>query len=171
MEKKPDMQPLAPMDMHAPVEITIAVRMVLADGQVGRVLYDMQPGRIPSRAEIMEAVKPALDVDLLRALPMQGNPRPMNKPEFVAFITTRAAGAPVPMEGDQHFVPVPCDIPHAMLVHAICGVALKSQFVDEYTERGLRVYIGDRHDTRWDRAALEQQPDDVLLAIYRRIAA
>lgn len=170
MEKQmPEMKPLEAMDMHAPVEVTITVRMVLESGETARVMYDMRPGQIPTRAEIEEAIKPALDVELLKALPMQGNARPMTKPEFVAFITKRAAGQPIPMAGDQHFVPAPCEIPHSMLVHAICGAGISDDLLGEYKSRALA--LETMHGPRWDRAALDKQPDDVLLAIYKRVTA
>lgn len=173
MEKQlPEVKPLEAMDMHAPVEVTITVRMVLESGETARVMYDMRPGQIPTRAEIEEAIKPALDVDLLKALPMQGNARPMTKPEFVAFITKRAAGQPIPMAGDQHFVPAPCEIPHAMLVHAVAGTVIPSEIVEEYEARGLILSSDDYpYYYEWVRAELDKQPDDVLLALYKRVTA
>jgi len=161
--------PLDPMDMHAPIEVTVAVRMKTEDGKTARALYDMPPGVIPTRVQIAEAIAPALDLELLKVFPHEGNAVPMSKPEFVAFITKRATGEAIPMAGEQQFVPVPAEIPHSMLVHAIIGAA-------EFGGNGFDVMQDydavdlDSEDNRvYKKSMLSALPYDELLAIYERI--
>lgn len=173
---KLEILPLEPMDMHAPIEVTVAVRMMTKDGKSARIMYEMPPGQVPTRAAILEAISPVTDPEMLKVFPLTEDARPMTKPEFVAHITTRATGAPVPMAGDQHFVPAPPDIPHGVLVHAICGAGFgKGGYATpiEMTERGLAKFTGNQwnEDWSWDAAALGKQPDDVLLSIYKQVTA
>lgn len=169
MEKQmPEMKPLDPIDMHAPIEVHIKIYATPDGKTVSLMQAIMPPGRYPSIEQMRAMVGTALTPEQ----EAQGG-RLLLKPEFIAHITKRELGTALPMAGDQHFVPAPCEIPHKMLVHAICGAGVPFDMGKEYLARGLAIdTLNDsRYDDAftWDAAALDKQPGDVLLALYERI--
>lgn len=162
---------LASAELHGPVEVKLSVYMKLPDGQIGSMGVILQPGRLPTRGEL-HAVFTHSTLSIAGEIP--GAPvgaRPLTRSEFVAHVTKRETGAPFLMPADAEFAPVPADVPHMMLVHAIMGAGVWPELQPEFEERGLGHFshIVNRFD--WDEEALAALPDDMLLAIYERVSA
>lgn len=173
--KKPD--PIQPVslevgDMHGPITTKVDIFVKLPDGRVGKLQTRMAVGLIPTRAEIKSVLEAAMSPETAPSIP--AGTRLLTKPEFIAHILKMEGGEEIPMPGDQQFVAVPGDVPKAMLIHAIVGAGFPTfAIADEYTVRGMAVYVGNQWDEKWewDRAALNAQPEGVLRAIYERIAS
>lgn len=178
MENQPErpnheIKQINPMDMHAPIETTILIGLSLPDGRTAGLKFEMTSGVIPTRAEI-KAVVDACTPESLRASDIPKGARLMTKPEFVAMMTKRATGIAIPMPGDQSFVPANCEIPKEILIDAIHGVGAPrdSALESDYIQRGWANYGKDGEpDWTWTHEALAKLPDDILLALYRRITA
>lgn len=162
---------LDPIDMHGPVETSVIIHIRLPDGRNAHLAFQMEPGRIPTRAAIKEVVDACLDPQNMEASAVPQGTRVLTKPEFVEHITKRETGRAIPMPGESNWVPASCEIPHGMLVHAIQGVGGPDNLETEYITRGLAKYIGpgDNYVFTWDCEKLAELPDDMLLEIYRRI--
>lgn len=165
---------LEPIDMHGPILVTANAYLYLPDGRPAKLSFQMEPGQIPSRAKVKATLDALASPEALAESSVPPGTRLMTKPEFVAHVTKQETGQSMTMPGDQHFVPVPGDVPHAMLVHAVMGVWANGEFdmdlEDEYISRGLgELTRGLTRCFKWNKSALDALPDDVLIAIYERI--
>lgn len=160
---------LAAAELHAPVEVTLAVYMQLPDGKIGTMRATMPPGQLPSRGELNLVLGSFTDEDGHIPGAPKGA-RLLSRSEFVSHITKRETGAPFQMPTDAQFSPMPSDIPHGMLVHAILGTGLPLRDGEEYLERGL-VYYCHRDGYLWSKEKLVELPDAMLMAIYQRVGA
>jgi hypothetical protein len=159
---------LEPIDMHGPVEVSVRVYGKTHDGKVGSLTFKAETGRLPTRAQQVAMLDAFMDPGKRAHAETLKDLRPLTKPEFVEFMMLRIAGQAIPLPGNQEFVPSTCDIPHDMLVHAICGVdPVHSEDWPEYAERRLAYENEGRY--YWNDENLEALPDYELLAIYRRI--
>lgn len=162
---------LEPVAMHGPIEIQITGYMILPDGRQANIRFLMPSGRIPTRQEIADVVTAMFSPDSMRESSIPAGTRPMKKPEFTDYITKRDTGAAIPVPGSREWEPSTVDIPHDMLVHAIVGTGFPSpQMGAEYEPRGLVYFDQDDDCYEWDELALDKQPDEVLLAIYKEVA-
>jgi hypothetical protein len=127
----PKLMLLEPRDMHGPVEVRMFVRFKVGDKNASMEMM-FPPGTLPTRSEQIALLDSVMDPAKLAASPAPAGTRAMTKPEFVEYLTKRETGQATPMQGDQHFVPAQCEIPHGMLVHAIVGAQLPVEFGDEY---------------------------------------
>lgn len=90
---------LAPMDMHGPVEVSITVFAKTESG-VGRMTFTHPSGLIPTQLEL------ASYLDVAREEAGKTNAVLPTKAEFVAHVTKRETGLPIPMENCGDFIPV-----------------------------------------------------------------
>lgn len=97
---------LEPMDMHGPVEVSITVYARKKNGEIGRLTFTHPAGRIPTQLELAEYLKAAQD-----AMPGLEATYP-SKDEFVAHLTTRETGRPIPMAGSMEYVPLDGEVAH-----------------------------------------------------------
>lgn len=160
--------------MHGPITTMVDIYVMLPNQRVAKLHTRMAVGVIPTRAELKAVLEAAIAPESIEASSIPAGTRLLSKAEFVEHILKMEGGQPVPLPGDQAFEAVPGDVPHGMLVNAIAGAGLPTMaMADEYTERGLAVYVGSQWNEKWEwnRRALDDLPDDVLRAIYERITA
>ncbi len=172
-QKKPqhELVKLEPMDMHGPVEVTIAIHVMVPSLGKRRLSFRMPPGVIPTRAEIMEVYDACLSPDAMQASGIPTGTRVMSKPEFVAHVTERESGSAMPMPGSQEYVRPDSEIPKQVLIDAICGRGFPSmEDAESWTKAGMAKETGDQHNYKWewDREALKDLTNTELWNIYRR---
>lgn len=172
---------LASAEVHAPVEVTFSVYVQLPDGRMGSMRAAMPPGQIPSRAAMKLVLDSFTDADgKIPGAPVGA--RLATRGEFVSHLVKRETGEAFALDAGAQYLPIPSDIPHAMLVHAICGGAGFEYsnegfaLAKEYENRGLLTTTWSGHGAcdphhNWNRTALAKLPDDVLLALYARVTA
>lgn len=166
---------LEPLDMHGPIEVIIAVYVKLPDQRVATLNFRQLAGNIPTRSEIKATMDACLIVDSDTGTSLPAGTRLLTKPEFVAHYTKKETGFELAMPGNQSFVPASCEIPKEILIDAIrgAGAPKDAALKDDYMQRGLAFLYGGECDDawNWNPDTLAALPDDILLALYRRITA
>jgi hypothetical protein len=164
---------LASAEVHAPVEVTFAVYVQLPDGRMGSMRAAMPPGQIPSRAAMRLVLDSFTDADSkIPGAPVGA--RLATRGEFVSHLVKRETGETFALDAGAQYSPIPSDVPHSMLVHAIMGCEVADdKLADEYDSRGILRIIEDdgEFDWQWDEEKLSALPDDMLLSIYQRVTA
>lgn len=158
---------LASAELHAPVEVTFSVYIRLPDGRMGTMRATMPPGQIPSRSEL----KQVFDGFASAGGAIPGAPLGARLPtrgEFVSHIVKRETGQAFALDAGAQYSPLPSEIPHQMLVHAICGAGVPPTMAKEYEARSL-AYMGDMGWHEWYEGQLDALPDDILMAIYKKV--
>lgn len=101
---------LPEIPMHGPIECSMKIYFTLPTGETANINVFFEPGVIPSAS----IIKIMLDEALAEVDGVPEGTRLMTKPEFVKHITTREAGFPMEVPGNQEFEPLDTVLPPAV---------------------------------------------------------
>lgn len=159
---------LGKLALHGPVEIRVLTHVRLPDGRNAKLEFQMPPGRIPTRLAMKEVMDACLNPESMAESSIPEGTRLLDKVEFVHMLTARE-GEPITLTGEHVYEPTTIDIPRQMLQHAVLGAGVPKELAGEFTGRGLAYYSQIYGKHVWNDAKLDEQPDEVLYALYQRI--